>query len=250
MSLGRMRWKNQISTRLSSDGYRVEENDLNKTISKATLIAILSCAASASAQTSSNDGHLYDARGNVVMSGSGLCWKTARWTPALAVEACDPDLVKKPAPPAAVAEPKHTPAPVPAPAPPPAPVKAITLSAVSLFDFGKAVLKPAAKTVIDQQIIAKLASTGKISLIVIGGHADRLGSATFNQKLSEKRAEAVKEYLVAKGMDGSTIETFGFGKTQPAQGVAKCDDKLPRKKLIECLEPHRRVTIEIKAMPK
>ena len=126
----------------------------------------------------------------------------------------------------------------------------INLAAISLFDFGKAVLKPAAKTEIDQKIIAKLADVGKISLIVVGGHTDRLGSSAFNQKLSEKRAEAVKTYLVAKGMDANAIETFGFGKTQPAQGVAKCDDKLPRNKLIDCLEPHRRVTIEIKAMPK
>ena len=225
---------------------------MNKNISKATLVAILSCAASVSAQTAINDGHLYDARGNVVMSGSGLCWKTARWTPAMAVEACDPDLVKKAAPAAPVAAPKQTQAPVAAPAPAPAAAaaKPITLSAVSLFDFGKAVLKPAAKAEIDQKVIAKLAGAGKISLIVIGGHSDRLGSSTFNQKLSEKRADAVKAYLVAKGMDGGVIDTMGYGKTQPAQGVAKCDDKLPRNKLIECLEPHRRVTIEIKAMPK
>jgi len=221
---------------------------LNKTINKATLIAILSCAASVSAQT--NDGHLYDARGNAVMSGSGLCWKTARWTPALAIAECDPDLVKKAAPAAPVAAPTPKPAPAPTPAPAPVAAKVITLAANSLFDFDKAALKPTAKAEIDQKIIAKLADIGKIKLIVVGGHADRLGSAAYNQKLSEKRAEAVKVYLVAKGMDGNAIETFGFGKTQPAQGVAKCDDKLPRKKLIDCLEPHRRVTIEIQAMPK
>jgi len=222
---------------------------LNKTISKAALIAvILGCAASVSAQTASNDGHLYDARGNAVLSGSGLCWKTARWTPAMAVKECDPDLLKKeaaPAAPVAAAMPKPAPAPAPAAA-----AKVITLASVSLFDFGKAVLKPAAKTEIDQKIIDKLAGIGKIKLIVVGGHTDRLGSAAFNQKLSEKRAEAVKAYLVTKGLDGNAIETFGFGKTQPAQGVAKCDDKLPRQKLIACLEPHRRVTIEIQAMPK
>ncbi|MBI3525087.1 MAG: OmpA family protein [Betaproteobacteria bacterium] len=233
----------------STQQYLAEENNLNKIIGKAALIAILGYAASAAAQTAGNDGHLYDARGNPVMSGSGLCWKTTRWTPAMATKECDPDLVKKEAAPVAAPMPKPA-AVAAAPAPAPAAAKIITLAAVSLFDFGKAVLKPAAKTEIDEKIVDKLAGLGKIKLIIVGGHTDRLGSAAYNQKLSEKRAEAVKAYMVAKGLDGNIIETFGFGKTQPAQGVAKCDDKLPRKKLIACLEPHRRVTIEIQALPK
>ena len=55
---------------------------------------------------------------------------------------------------------------------------------------------------------------------------------------------------MTRGLNGNAIETFGYGKTQPAQGVAKCDDKLPRKKLIACLEPHRRVVIEIQGSAK
>lgn len=232
----------------NADSQRVEDFILSTTAVKVTLIAILGLTSVAQAQDTS--GYLVDGRNVVVKSGFGLCWRTASWSPALAIAECDPDLVKKEAPPApapAVAEPVK-PAAV-AQAAPAAP-KVITIASKSLFDFNKAVLKPAAKEQIDKEVLAKLADIGKIKLIVVSGHTDRIGSAAYNQKLSEKRAEAVKAYLVGKGIDGNAIETFGFGKTQPAQGVAKCDDKLPRKKLIECLEPHRRVVIEIQGTAK
>ena len=223
---------------------------------KATLVAILSFAALAQAQTTT--GYLTDGRNAVAKSGFGLCWHTAFWTPAMATADCDPDLVKKEVPPAPLpkaAEPANpvaaapVPAPIPAPAPAAAP-KVITIAAKALFDFNKAVLKPDARQQIDQEVVSKLAGIGQIKLIVISGHTDRIGAAVYNQQLSEKRAEAVKAYLVAKGVDGNAIETLGFGKTQPAQGVAKCDDKLPRAKLIACLEPHRRVVIEIQGSAK
>lgn len=236
----------------NADSQRVEDfilrNIAVKMASIATLIAILGIASVAQAQD--NSGYLIDGRNAVVKSGFALCWRTAEWSPAMAIAECDPDLVKKevpPAPASKAAEPVKPPA--VAPAPPAAP-KAITLSAKSLFDFNKAVLKPEAREKIDKEVISKLSDIGTIKLIVVSGHTDRIGSAAYNQKLSEKRAEAVKTYLVAKGVDGSLIETFGFGKTQPEQGVAKCDDKLPRKKLIACLEPHRRVVIEIQGTAK
>lgn len=194
--------------------------------------------------------YVVDQRNVVVRSGAGLCWRTGYWTPAMAISECDPDLVKKPAPPVPAEQPVVAPTPKPAPAPAAVAPKVITLAATGLFDFNKAVLKPAAKTEIDQKVIEKLSSVGKIKLILVGGHTDRLGSPIYNQKLSEKRADAVKAYLVSKGLDGSIIETLGFGKTTPAQGVPKCDDKLPRAKLIACLEPHRRVTLEIQAAAK
>ena len=194
--------------------------------------------------------YVVDQRNVVVRSGAGLCWRTGYWTPAMAISECDPDLVKKPAPPAPAEQPVVAPTPKSAPAPAAVAPKVITLAATGLFDFNKAVLKPAAKADIDQKVIEKLSSVGKIKLILVGGHTDRLGSPIYNQKLSEKRADAVKAYLVSKGLDGNIIETLGFGKTTPAQGVPKCDDKLPRAKLIACLEPHRRVTLEIQAAAK
>ena len=235
---------------------------MNKIIIGGALVAMLGSAIGiATAQAQTKDivlkdeikGYAVDQRNVVVRSGAGLCWRSGSWTPAMAIEECDPDLVMKPAPKpvmAPPAAPAPAPKPMAAPAPAPAAPKVITIGATELFDFNKAVLKPAAKAEIDHKVIEKLGSVGKIKLILVGGHADRLGSAAYNQKLSEKRADAVKAYLVAKGLDGNIIETLGFGKTTPAQGVPKCDDKLPRAKLIACLEPHRRVTVEIQAAAK
>ena len=218
---------------------------------KATVVAILGFVAAAQAQSVNTSGYLVDSRNVVVKNSTGLCWRTNYWTPAMAIAECDPDLVKKEAPPAPkAAEPPKPVVAAPAPAPAPAAPKVITIASKSLFDYNKAILKPAAKELIDNEIIAKLDSLGKIKMIIVSGHSDRLGTAAYNQKLSEKRAEAVKAYLLAKGLDGNLIETMGYGKTQPAQGVPKCDDKLPRKQLIACLEPHRRVAIEIQGSAK
>ena len=83
----------------------------------------------------------------------------------------------------------------------------------------------------------------------VRGYTDNTGSLQYNQKLSEKRAEAVKTFLQKKGVPGDKIDTMGAGKTQPAQGI-KCEDSLPRKKLIECLAPSRRVVVEVKGAAK
>ena len=86
-----------------------------------------------------------------------------------------------------------------------------------------------------------------IKYIIVNGHADRLGSPQYNQALSEKRAEAVRAYLVSRGVDASGIETLGFGKTLP---VKSCPDQKDRKSLIECLGPNRRVVVEVQGMPR
>ena len=202
------------------------------------------------AQVPNNDGHLFDTRGAVAKSGYGLCWKTTRWTPAMAIAECDPDLVKKPEPPKPAA-----PAPAPAPAPaaqPAAPKKcdfAYALQTDATFAFNKADLNAAGKDQLDKNVIAKLGSCASVKLMLVTGHTDRIGSHDANQKLSEKRANAVKAYLTSKGVAGDSIETMGAGKTQAVQGV-KCDDKLPRKKLIECLAPNRRVVVEVQGPGK
>lgn len=197
--------------------------------------------------------YVIDGRNVVARSGTDLCWRTGYWSPAAAATAmagpfpagcqCDPDVVPKdkctpPAPMAAA-----TPAPTPAPAP--AAAKTITLSSKALFDFDKSMLKPEGKKAIDQEVLAKLPEFGPLKMVTVSGHTDRLGSAQYNQVLSEKRAEAVKNYLISKGISADVIETYGFGKTQPVPGVS-CSDSLGRAKLIECLEPHRRVVIEVK----
>ena len=206
---------------------------MNKQISKITMLATLGLSASVSlAQVPNNDGYLFDTRGVVARSGFGLCWKTTRWTPAMAIPECDPDLAKKPAPPA----------PAPAATPKPAAQK-VTLAADALFDFDKAVLRPEGKAKLDD-VSGKLKDI-KLEVIIAVGHADRLGSDQYNQKLSEKRAEAVKAYLVGKGVEPNRVYTEGKGEKQPVTGdkCGKGDKKT--KQLVECLQPDRRVEIEV-----
>ncbi|MEO9136653.1 MAG: OmpA family protein [Casimicrobiaceae bacterium] len=197
----------------------------------------------------------YDApENNIVRSGSyngalglagNLCWRTGYWTPAMAIAACDPDLVAKAAP-VPVAAPAPQPAPAPAPAAPAAApqVQKITLASKALFDFDKAVLKPEGKAAIDSEIIGKLSSVQKLELVLVTGHTDRIGTQRYNQKLSERRADAVRDYLVSKGVPRDKIETLGMGKTQPLPGIV-CNQKA-LKALIACLAPDRRVEVEVK----
>jgi OOP family OmpA-OmpF porin len=173
---------------------------------------------------------------------------------------------EKPAPapapaPAAKPAPVAQPQPVPAPPPPqPAPVAkpepkpeppkkpAITnLASTELFEFNKAVLTQEARSKLDNEVIAKLRDLKDVRYIIVNGHADRLGSPQYNQRLSEKRADAVRAYLVSKGVDASKVETLGFGKTLP---VKSCPDQKDRKSLIECLGPNRRVVVEVQGTPR
>jgi OmpA-OmpF porin, OOP family len=139
-------------------------------------------------------------------------------------------------------------------APPPAPAapKVTTLKSTGMFDFDKSVLRPDAKAALDKDVVARKDEVKSVKSVIVDGHADRLGSHEYNQRLSEKRAEVAKAYLVGKGVPANSIETNGFGKTQPATGagVQKCEDSLGRKKLIECLQPHRRVVVELKGEAK
>ena len=164
-----------------------------------------------------------------------------------------PEPAAKPAPPPApVATP--TPAPTPKPVAKPEPPKTpavISVTSTGLFEFNKAALTADARAKLDQEVVARAKDFASIALVHIDGHADRLGSAQYNQRLSEKRADAVQAYLVSKGFDASKIETLGSGKTNQ---VKHCPDKVggkaDRKALIECLAPNRRVVVELKGTPR
>ena len=81
----------------------------------------------------------------------------------------------------------------------------------------------------------------------VTGHADRLGSDKYNQKLSERRAAAVKTYLASQGVAADRVKTEGKGEAMPnpdADTANKCKGNKKTKKLIECLQPDRRVTVE------
>ncbi len=211
-------------------------------ISRITLFAALGLSASvAFAQTVDNDGYLFDSRGKVARSGFDLCWHTDRWTPAMAIEECDPDLVKKPV---VVAPKAAAPAPVAAPAPAPKPVaEKVTLAADALFDFDKAVLRPEGQAKLDE--LAAKSKELNIEVILAVGHADRLGKAAYNQSLSERRAAAVKNYLVSKGIDANRIDAAGKGSTQPVTKAGDCKGNKKTAKLVACLQPDRRVNIEV-----
>jgi OOP family OmpA-OmpF porin len=113
-----------------------------------------------------------------------------------------------------------------------------------LFDFDKAILKPEGKAAIDSQIVGKLSQIQKLEVVLVTGHTDRLGTDAHNQPLSQRRADAVRDYLVSKGVPRDRIETIGMGEKQPLPGV-QCD-QTNLKELIACLQPNRRVEVEVK----
>lgn len=195
------------------------------------------------------EGYLLDSSGNIVKSGTGLCWHTSQWAPQHAVEPCDP--VAKPVAVAPAPKPKPVEA-APAVIPPaviavapPAPkpiVQKISFSDDAFFDFDKAELRPRGKGKLDE--LAQQLDGATYDTILVIGHTDRFGSSKYNQKLSERRAQAVRDYLVDKGIPASRIDAKGMGETQPVTKPGEC--KGPRSaKVIACLQPDRRVDIEV-----
>ena len=179
-------------------------------------------------------GYVVDASGKVVKDGSGECIRTSYFTAALAIQECDPDLIPKKA---VVPAPVAAPAPAPEPAPTPVITK-VNLEADAYFDFDKATLKQGGKDRIDAEI-TKLGQVELNSVIAIG-HTDSIGSDAYNQKLSERRAQAVKDYMVSKGVAANRIQIKGMGESQP---VAENKTREGRAK-------NRRVEIEFNATKK
>lgn len=198
--------------------------------------AMVTVSAGALAQSKDIDGkanapaYAQDGRGNVVVDPFGLCWRTPWWTTQLASQggpqgagcACDKAALPKdvceppPPPPPAPPPPATPPAPPPPPPPPPPPAptsEKVTFAADALFDFNKSVLKPEATAKLDD-LVSKLAGVN-LEVIVAVGHTDSIGSDAYNDKLSLRRAESVKAYLVKKGIEANRIYTEGKGKRQP-----------------------------------
>ena len=177
------------------------------------LAAFVATAALATAAMAQNIDNWRNASGDVWKNASGDCWRDANWTPATAAPGCG----------APVAAPKAA-----APAAPAAPVAAaskVTYAADAFFDFDKAVVKPAGKAKLDD-LVSKVKGIN-LEVIIAVGHTDSVGSDAYNQKLSVRRAEAVKAYLVSKGIEKNRIYTEGKGEKQPvasnktAEGRAK-----------------------------
>ena len=156
-----------------------------------------------------------------------LCWRDAFWTPATAFPGCDGAIVAPkaaaPAPAAPAAAAPAAPAPV-APAPATVATK-VTYAADAFFDFNKSVIKPEGKAKLDD-LIGKIQGIN-LEVIIAVGHTDSVGSDAYNQKLSVRRSEAVKAYLVSKGIEKNRVYTEGKGEKQPvadnktAEGRAK-----------------------------
>jgi OOP family OmpA-OmpF porin len=218
-----------------------------KNIAKKSMILALLAGLGFGASVAQAQERVYvvDQRGVVAKSGFGLCWRTGYWTPAAAAKdaagcECDKDLLPK-----EVCEPKAAPAAAaaaPAAAGPKPTGEKITVAADALFDFNKAVLRPEGKAKLDE-LVSKAAAI-KLEVILAVGHTDRIGGDAYNQKLSEKRAASVKEYLVAKGIEANRVYTEGKGEKQPVTGD-KCKGNAKTKALIDCLQPDRRVDIEV-----
>ncbi|MEO7128080.1 MAG: outer membrane protein OmpA [Rhodoferax sp.] len=152
-----------------------------------------------------------------------LCWRDANWTPATAAAGCDGAIVA-----AATPAPAPVVAPAAAPVAPPAaaPVATkVTYAADAFFNFDKSVLKPEGKAKLDD-LVEKIKDIN-LEVIIAVGHTDSIGTVAYNQKLSVRRAEAVKAYLVSKGIEKNRVYTEGKGKSQPvasnrtAEGRAK-----------------------------
>ena len=180
-----------------------------------TLAAVaFSATGAVSAQTVDNWQNPF---GDVWMNGTNeLCWRNNFWTPATGIAGCD-------GVPVAQAE-----APVEAPT-----ATKVVLNADTFFDFDKSTIKPEGRQVLDQ--IASQAQTINLETLIATGHTDSIGSEAYNQGLSERRANSVKQYLVGKGIAADRIYTEGKGELSPVASNATREGRAQ----------NRRVEIEI-----
>ena len=159
------------------------------------LLAIAGIAISSSAFAQKSVDNWVNSSGIVWKNGTNeLCWRNANWTPATAAPGCDGAIAAKAAAPAKAAA-------------------KVTLNADALFDFDKSALKPAAITSLNS--LAGKVKSLTLEVIVAVGHTDSVGTDAYNQKLSIRRAEAVKKHLVSQGIEAKRIYVEGKGESQP-----------------------------------
>src|SRR5688500_8753861 len=197
------------------------------TLAAAAVCATLLPAVGSAATQERKDGYLTDVQGNVVRAiGAGVCVRTSQWTPALAVAECDPDLVPKPAPaPAPKPAPKPEAKPAPKPEAKPKPAKPQMLHVERKIELqrmpcDKAEMTPENVKELDE-FMADLKPV-TLGAIIVTGHTDRIGSLRYNQRLSERRAVVVKDYIVSKGIDPKLIFWEGKGPKQPIPVTKFC----------------------------
>jgi len=219
-----------------------------KTASMSVMIAcaVTTATFAASPGPGQHRGYLVDRDGRVIMSGaSGLCVRDSDWTLERAIAPCDPKAVataaeQPPAPAQAIAQ--RPPAATTAAAQAAPASKKFSFSADALFAFDKSSLEPAGKEMLDD-LVRQLAGVS-YATIVATGHTDRFGGDGYNQRLSERRANVVKDYLMGKNIAATRIEAEGRGKGDPITKASDCPG--PRSaRVIACLQRDRRVDVEI-----
>ena len=178
-------------------------------------------------------------RGDVDLVSLGLIYRFGAKTPAPAPRVMAPEPV--------VAAPEPQPVVVMTPPPPPRPApapKKVSFSADSLFGFDKSTVTPAGNQSLDK-FAADLKGTS-YEVITVTGHTDRIGSHAYNMKLSERRAAAVKLYLVeSAGIPAGKIAAKGVNGSDPVTKPGECKGTKANKQLIACLQPDRRVDVEV-----
>jgi OOP family OmpA-OmpF porin len=166
---------------------------MNKPSKFALALAFAAFTATGAASAQTVDNWKNGSNELIWMNGTNEhCWRDAFWTPATAAQGCG-DLAKKIA---------ATPM-----------ADKISIKAEALFDFDKAIVKPEGRRLLDQ--VAAQQQAIKLETIIAVGHTDSIGSVDYNLKLSQRRAAAVKAYLVSKGIDANRITTEGKGKSNP-----------------------------------
>jgi OmpA-OmpF porin, OOP family len=192
-----------------------------------------------------NKQRVVDTQGAVVMSGSGQCWHTGYGPAPSWTAACGglrPVAVVAPAPAPAAAAPVVA-APVVMAAAAPLPVaEKVRVDANILFDSDKSAIRPADRDKLDK-FVAGLRGLDSQN-ITVTGHADRMGSDASNQALSQRRVDAVKAYLVGKGVASNRVQTSARGETQPTTAAGECKDGKNATN-VACLQPDRHVSIEV-----
>lgn len=199
---------------------------LNTGLLSALFVAGLSLSAPASA--AGPEGYAADTASSIVRSNFDECWRTSSWNKDIANAECDPTQTALAEPPVATPEPLRT-------------VQRINLASDTYFGFDKAELNPEGLAKLDT-LVADM--RGKQDpRIQITGYTDRLGTEAYNMNLSQRRAEAVKDYLVSKGIETEIIDTTAMGPRDP---VVNCTGKTGNA-LIQCLGPNRRTVVEFSA---
>lgn len=211
------------------------KKQITLSVACALALGLAASAVQAQALAPANDRELWGAAGSQTWkNGFGECWHGA-FGPAAPYGECNP------APKAEYVAPKAAPIVVAAATPQPVYEK-VTLDANVLFDFNKSELRPAGRDSLDS-FIAKTRDLVNPGSMLAVGYADRIGTGSYNQNLSEARVASVKSYLVSKGIPSDQIGTSGKGERQPTTR-GECDGATNAKS-IACLHPDRHVSIEL-----